>query len=95
MRQRVAAAALALFIVAPTVQAHAQAWPQRPVKLLLTLGPGSGADIGARLVADKLTTKWGQPVVVENRPGGDGFVYYLEADRARPDFTLKCDPSRR
>src|SRR5262249_26819558 len=55
-------------------QATAQTWPQRAVKFILPLGAGSGADIGARLIADKLAAKWGQPVVVENRPGGDGFV---------------------
>ena len=49
--------------------AAAQNWPTRSVRLLLPLGPGSGADIGARLIAEKLVAKWGQPVVVENRPG--------------------------
>ena len=52
----------------------AQSWPQRTVKLILPLGPGSGADISARLLADRLATRWGQSVVVGNRPGGDGFV---------------------
>ena len=65
-----AASLLALaFSLAPVA---AQTWPQRPVKFILTLGPGSGADIGARLIAEKLSARWGQPVVVENRPGGDG-----------------------
>ena len=44
------------------------------MKFILTLGPGSGADIEARLFADRLSKRWGQPVVVENRPGGDGIV---------------------
>jgi tripartite-type tricarboxylate transporter receptor subunit TctC len=52
----------------------ADAWPSRTVHFIVTLGPGSGVDIGARLVADKLSARWGQPVVVENRPGGDGMV---------------------
>ncbi|HKA70847.1 MAG TPA: tripartite tricarboxylate transporter substrate binding protein, partial [Xanthobacteraceae bacterium] len=63
-------AALALW--APPSQA--QNWPQRSVKFILPLGPGSGVDISARLFADRLTAKWGQPVVVENRPGGDAIV---------------------
>src|SRR6202000_464309 len=46
----------------------------RPVRFIVTLGAGSGADIGARLFADRLSQRWGQPVVVENRPGGDGLV---------------------
>src|SRR5262249_13929221 len=52
----------------------AQTWPQRAVKFIVTLGPGSGVDIGARLIGDRLSRRWGQPVVVENRPGGDGLV---------------------
>jgi hypothetical protein len=55
-----------LFAAAP---ASAQSWPTRAVKFILTLGPGSGADIGARLLADRLTKKWNQPIVIENRPG--------------------------
>jgi tripartite-type tricarboxylate transporter receptor subunit TctC len=60
-----------LFAAAPVA---AQSWPIRPVKFILTLGPGSGADIGARLLADRLTKKWDQPIVIENRPGGDGIL---------------------
>ena len=52
----------------------AQTWPERTVKFILTLGPGSGTDIGTRLLGDRLTRRWNQPVVVENRPGGDGIV---------------------
>jgi tripartite-type tricarboxylate transporter receptor subunit TctC len=65
------ALAFAVLLSALPLASLAQSWPQRPVKLILPLGPGSGADIGARLFADRLTTRWGQPVVVENRPGGD------------------------
>ena len=67
------AAALPLPLANFTAAAD-QAWPTRPVKFILTLGPGSGADIGARLFADRLGQRWGQPIVVENRPGGDGIV---------------------
>jgi tripartite-type tricarboxylate transporter receptor subunit TctC len=73
--------------------AAAQAWPQRTVKFILTLGPGSGADIGARLISEKLTAKWGQPVVVENRPGGDGFVAINAFVSARDDHTLLFGPA--
>jgi tripartite-type tricarboxylate transporter receptor subunit TctC len=54
--------------------AASASWPQRSVKLVVPLGPASGADVTARLVADQLTRRWGQPVVVENRPGADGLV---------------------
>src|SRR4029434_3123750 len=66
--------AIAFFAV-PIAQAQtSQSWPQRTVRFIIPLGPGSGVDITARLLADKLAAKWGQPVVVENRPGGDAFV---------------------
>ncbi len=71
----------------------AQSWPQRTVRLMLTLGPGSGADIGARLIAEKLTAKWGQPVVVENRPGGDGFVAIAAFIGSRDDHVLLFGPA--
>ena len=61
-------------LVATVAPSAAQTWPDRAVKFVIPLGPGAGVDITARLLADKLSTKWGQPVVVENRPGGDAFV---------------------
>jgi len=57
-----------------TAQTQTPHWPTRPVRFIVPLGPGAGADIGARLFAEKLSERWGQPVVVENRPGGDSFV---------------------
>ena len=71
----------------------AQTWPQRPVKLILPLGPGSGADIGARLFAERLTTRWGQPVVVENRPGGDAVIAITAVLSAKDDHTLLWTPT--
>jgi len=89
---RVAALMLSA-IVLSGMHAAAQTWPQRPVKMLLPLGPGSGADIGARLIAEKLSARWGQPVVVENRPGGDGFVAITAFTSARDDHTLLFGPA--
>jgi tripartite-type tricarboxylate transporter receptor subunit TctC len=54
--------------------ALAQTYPTRTVRLIIPFGPASASDITARLFADRLTTRWGKPVVVENRPGGDGLV---------------------
>jgi len=73
--------------------AHAQSWPQRPVKFVLPLGPGSGTDIGARLISDRLAARWGQPVVIENRPGGDGMVAISAFVGARDDHVLLFSPS--
>jgi tripartite-type tricarboxylate transporter receptor subunit TctC len=74
-------------------RAAAQAWPQRIVKFILPLGPGSGADIGARLFADRLAKRWGQPVVVENRPGGDGIVALGAFASAHDDHILLFSPT--
>lgn len=92
---RVGAAVIlsALALSGMSAPARAQAWPVRTVKFILTLGPGSGADIGARLIAEKLSAKWGHPVVVENRPGGDGFVAITAFTSARDDHTLLFGPA--
>src|SRR6202158_6122548 len=68
-------------------------WPQHPVRFILPLGPGAGSDIGARLFADRLTARWGQPVVIENRPGGDGFVAITAFLGAHDDHTLLFAPT--
>src|SRR5580698_8901481 len=70
-----------------------QAWPTRPVRFIVTLGPGSGADIGARLLADRLSQRWGQPVVVDNRPGGDGIVAINAFVSAHDDHILLYTPT--
>jgi len=54
--------------------AIAQQWPVRSVKVIVPLGPGSGTDVIARLFTDRLAARWNKPVVVENRPGGDGMI---------------------
>jgi tripartite-type tricarboxylate transporter receptor subunit TctC len=73
--------------------ALAQAWPSKPVRFILSLGPGSGADLGARLYADRLTKLWGQPVVVDNRPGGDGVIAINAVIQAKDDHTLLWGPT--
>src|SRR3954453_10104515 len=55
-----------------TPPALAQSWPQRTVKLIIPLPPGTGTDIAGRVLAERLAQRWGQPVVVENKQGGDG-----------------------
>src|SRR5215210_558658 len=72
--------------------ASAQNYPQRTVKFILPFGPGSGTDIAARLVAERLSKSWGQPVVIENRPGGDGLVSINAFVSANDDHTLLWVP---
>jgi tripartite-type tricarboxylate transporter receptor subunit TctC len=74
-------------------QTSSGTWPQRPVRFIVSLGPGSGADIGARLLADRLTAKWKQPVVVENRPGGDAVIAINAFIGAKDDHTLLYTPT--
>jgi tripartite-type tricarboxylate transporter receptor subunit TctC len=68
-------------------------WPTRPVRFILTLGAGSGSDIGARLLADRLAERWGQPVIVENRPGGDAIVAINAFVTAHDDHVLLFSPT--
>jgi len=84
---------LLALLVPVTVPACAQSWPQHTVKVLVTLGAGSGVDIGARLLAERLSKHWGQPVVVENRPGGDGLVAIGAFVAANDDHVLLTAPS--
>ncbi len=82
-----------LAMVGASVPATAQTWPQRPVRFIVPFGPGAGADIGARVLADKLQAKWGQPVVVENRPGGDSVVAITTFLNANDDHTFLFTPA--
>jgi tripartite-type tricarboxylate transporter receptor subunit TctC len=94
MRRILAVAALLLGSLASVqAQAPAQSWPQRPVTLILPLGPGSGVDITSRLLADKLSAKWGKPVVIENRPGGDAIVAIAAFLAANDDHTFLMAPT--
>ena len=70
--------------------AHAQgAWPDRPVRIIVPFPPGQAADIFTRLVADQLSQRWPQRVVVENRGGGAGAPALEAGARAAPDgYTL-------
>ena len=83
----------ALVLMAAPSSAQTPTWPQRPVRFILPLGPGAGVDIIARLFADRLSARWGQPVVVENKPGGDAFVAINTVIGARDDHVLLFAPA--
>jgi tripartite-type tricarboxylate transporter receptor subunit TctC len=79
--------------IARRAQAQTQNWPQRPVKFIIPFGPGAGADIGARLIQEKLSTLWGKPVVIDNRPGGDSIIAIQAVLSANDDHTFLWGPS--
>jgi tripartite-type tricarboxylate transporter receptor subunit TctC len=71
--------------VALSAACHAQPWPSKPVRFLLSQPPGTGPDIISRLVADKLTPIWKQQVIVENRAGGNNVIGAQAAAKMPPD----------
>jgi tripartite-type tricarboxylate transporter receptor subunit TctC len=82
---------VALFFLHPWISggAHAQSFPQRPLRMLVGFAPGGANDILARIVAQKLSESMGQPVVVENRPGNAGLIAAEILAKAPPDgYTL-------
>ena len=70
-------------------QTQSQAWPNRPINIIVSFGAGGTADILARLIGDELSAALGQPVVIENRPGAGGNLGASAVARAAPDgYTL-------
>lgn len=68
---------------------QAQDFPVRPVRMIVPSTPGSGPDVLARTLSQKLSERWGQPVVVENRPGATGIIGADQVVKAAPDgYTL-------
>src|SRR2546425_143528 len=72
---------------------HAQDWPAKAVRIIVPFPAGGSADLLPRAVAEKLTEKWGQPVIVDNRPGAAGNIGADTVFRAEPDgYTLLSSP---
>ncbi|MES2611873.1 MAG: tripartite tricarboxylate transporter substrate binding protein [Pseudomonadota bacterium] len=84
-RREFTLAALAPICATWGMASRAQAWPDKPVKLLLSQPAGSGADSMARMIGDQLSRRWGQPIVVENRPGGQNAIGAQAAARSAAD----------
>lgn len=81
-RREFLAATAGAAIVSP---ARAQAWPARPIRLIVPFAPGGGTDFTARLVSEKLTARLGQTMLVENKPGAGGNLGAETAIKAPPD----------
>ena len=91
LRRTLAAAAIGALALPFGASAQAtstgsgQPWPDKPVKLVLSQPPGSGPDNVARLLAERLARQWGQPIVIENKPGGQNTIGAQAAARAPAD----------
>lgn len=71
------------------LQSQAQNYPNKPIKIVVGFSPGGGPDISARVIGQKMTDKWGQPVVVENRPGAGSNIATQVVATSKPDgYTL-------
>src|SRR5215468_987870 len=87
------AAIVAVLIASLATSAHAQDYPTRAVKIIVPFPAGGSADVVPRIVAEWLSRKWGQPVVIENRPGAGGNIGAELAYKAEPDgYTLLSAP---
>ena len=82
-------AMLACALAALASPAAAQEYPSKPIKLIVSFGPGGGADIVGRILAQSMQEKLGQPVIIENRPGAAGTIGNEAVARAEKDgYTL-------
>ena len=87
--RRARALVLQLILAIGGSSAIAQEYPARPIKLIVTFSPGGFTDVTARIVAQHWTERFGQPVVVENRPGGSTVIGTDAVAKAKPDgYTL-------
>ncbi|HYK13647.1 MAG TPA: tripartite tricarboxylate transporter substrate binding protein, partial [Burkholderiales bacterium] len=79
------AAAVTLTVSGACAAADSVAYPDKPIRFIVTFAPGGGTDIFARAIAVKLTEAWGQPVIVDNRAGGNGNIGADIVAKAPPD----------
>jgi tripartite-type tricarboxylate transporter receptor subunit TctC len=83
-----------LFLAAFTTQGFAQAWPTKPIRVIIPLTPGSATDVMARIVFDQVSKQVGQPVVIENRPGAGNSIGMNAVAKADPDgYTILANSS--
>ena len=83
------AALLASAALLSSFAAQAQDYPTKPIRIIVPFTPGSATDIMGRIVGERLNAAWGQPVIVDNKPGAGGSIGIRETARAEPDgYTL-------
>ena len=83
--------ALAFLILAAVVAGNTQAqpYPAKPIRIIVPSPAGGPSDVGARVVGEKIAASWGQPVLIENRPGGNNIIGTQVVAKAAPDgYTL-------
>jgi len=86
---RAARLALAALVALSVGLAHAQTYPSRPIRLIVPWPPGGGVDTAARMIAEPLAQRLGQPVVIDNKPGAAGNIGTAMAAKEKPDgYTL-------
>src|SRR5258708_38747015 len=83
----------ALALCALHVGAQAQAWPSKPIRIIVPFTPGSGTDIIARTMTERLSPQLGQPIVIENRPGAGGTIGAAGGAKSEPDGDTPFVPS--
>src|SRR5215210_2742358 len=82
---REAGLAMAVAVGCVPAMSSAQEWPTKPVRLIMPVVAGGAADASARVLAERLTARWKQPVVVENRPGAGTIIGTDTVAKAQPD----------
>jgi len=85
---RICTAAIVAALVFAAFPSNAKSWPQRSVRMIVPVPPGSSPDVAARVFAERLGTRWGKSIVVENRPGADGLIGTSAFVAAQDDHVL-------
>jgi tripartite-type tricarboxylate transporter receptor subunit TctC len=94
MRRPIAACLAGLLLGFAVAAAHAQSYPTKPIRVIIGFPPGGAGEILVRSVGQKLTERWGQPVLVDNKPGASGNIAAGELVRSAPDgYTLLYMPA--